>query len=220
MVTSNDYLAQVELATESNIPADNIINTFAFTFVPAGTPTNAQFLDLTGYLSGFYQAWTNYRSRTVPSTGNHQVKYYRLTDPSPRVPVATQTLSIGSGSSSSDRWPVEVACCLSIRANYESGSHPARRRGRVFLGPLVQGAATTGIDGYPRPSQTFRETLADAADGLLTATLAGDWSWSVWSRVDDELFSVVGGWIEDEFDTQRRRGPSASTRTIWPIPPG
>mgnify|MGYP000935256778 CR=1 FL=1 len=220
MVTSNDYLAQVELVTESNIPADNIINTFAFTWVPSGTPANSDFLALAGYLSGFYQAWTTYRSRTVPSAGNHQVKFYRLTDPSPRVPVATHPISPGAGSSSADRLPVEVSCCLSIRANYESGSHPARRRGRVFLGPLTQNASTHGADGYPRPSPTFREVLADAADGLLTATLAGDWSWSVWSRADDELFSVVGGWIEDEWDTQRRRSPSPSTRTIWPIPPG
>lgn len=220
MVTSNDYLAQVELATESAIPADNIINTFAFTWVPSGTPSGADYLDLAASLSGFYQAWTTFRSRTVPSTGNHQVKIYRLSDPSPRVPVATLPISVGTGSASTDRFPVEVACCLSIRANVSSGEHAARRKGRIFIGPLVSGASQNTLDGYPRPSPTFRTALANAADELLTSTLSGDWAWSVWSRVDDELFSVVGGWIEDEWDTQRRRGPMGTVRTIWPIPPG
>jgi hypothetical protein len=57
--------------------------------------------------------------------------------------------------------------------------------------------------------QTF---LQVAAGKLLTA----EPSWGVWSKVDGVVRPIVGGWIDDDFDVQRRRGTDAQGRVVWP----
>jgi hypothetical protein len=39
--------------------------------------------------------------------------------------------------------------------------------------------------------------------------------WVVWSEADQDAGSVFDGWIDNAFDTQRRRGVQASSRTTW-----
>lgn len=111
--------------------------------------------------------------------------------------------------------PTEVAICASFQGVQEAGHSQARRRGRVFIGPIRQAAIQIGTDGYPRVSSTARNAIATACTNLQANASAADWPWCVWSRADDELYIVNNGWIEDEFDTQRRRGPGPLTRTTW-----
>lgn len=216
MVLPTDYQAQVELQTSSGIPADNVINTFALQWGGGGTPDETDWVAVAAALSTFYTSWQSYRSTTVPAGGAHHVKAYRLSDPSPRVPVATVPVSIGGGTASS-RFPSEVACCLSYTSFVESGDHPARRRGRIFLGPLAGSSSSTGADGFVRPSAGFQTDIGEAGAQLALDVLATGFTWCVWSRTDDELFPVIGGWVENEFDTQRRRGPAGTSRTPWAV---
>jgi hypothetical protein len=40
-------------------------------------------------------------------------------------------------------------------------------------------------------------------------------SWSVWSRKNANTKLVTGGFVDNAFDTQRRRGEKASGRQTW-----
>lgn len=140
------------------------------------------------------------------------MKWYDIEAPEPRVPV----FFIDSGLGSPDPvqaidLPSEVAACLSFRAELVSGQPAARRRGRVFLGPLNAGAGPgSGPDGG------FRSDVARAATELLDKNTA-NCSWGVWSRVDGAVRTVVAGYIDNAWDTQRRRGTEATVRTVFPV---
>jgi hypothetical protein len=40
--------------------------------------------------------------------------------------------------------------------------------------------------------------------------------WGVHSRKNNNINAVTNGWIDNEFDTQRRRRILATARTLWP----
>jgi hypothetical protein len=108
--------------------------------------------------------------------------------------------------------PPEVAICLSYQAAKISGVPQARRRGRVFIGPLNTSAM--GTDG--RPATAFINALVGAADALKDPAGAPDWDWSTWSSFDPTVSTVIdNGWVDNEFDTQRRRGRKYTTRTTF-----
>lgn len=207
-LTSDCYLAQVELAAVSLVAADNIVNTFAL----RDNGGTADFPGATTAFDSFYQYIQARLSSTLSSATNaHKVKYYRLTDPQPRPPVAlgsfTQT---GTGTP----LPAEVAICSSFAAAPGAGQVPARRRGRVFLGPLNSSAGEV-VGSYLRPSAATRTTIAGAMEELVQNLATAGFALSVWSRVDNDLFQVESGWINDEFDTMRSRGPETTDRTAW-----
>lgn len=211
MVIEGDYQVQVELRTQTGIPADNIINTFAFQWV--GSPGSPDFGALAGLIDDFYDDVGDNLSNVLSGGGlAHQIKIYDLTDPSPRPPVFTTTFTQQGGT---NPLPVEVAICASFQGIQEAGYSQARRRGRIFIGPLRTNTIQAGTDGYPRISSNTRNDIATACENLQANASAADWPWCVWSRADDQLYIVNNGWIEDEFDTQRRRGPGPLTRTTW-----
>lgn len=213
MVMEGDYQVQVELRTQTGIPADNIINTFAFQWVGGGAPN---FEALVGLIDAFYNdVGTDILSNVISQGNNaHQVKVYDLMDPSPRPPVHIAQFTQTGGT---NPFPAEVAICASFQGLQEAGYSQARRRGRVFIGPLRQATSQAGSDGYPRVAGSARDAIATACTNLQENGATADWVWCVWSRADDQLYYVHDGWIEDEFDTQRRRGPGPLTRTTWGI---
>jgi len=93
---------------------------------------------------------------------------------------------------------------------------PAERlRGRVFLGPLDRGASSGGANGEARVPSVVRADIAAAAHAILVTEAGAAQKWEVWS---DRAWSgavVVGGWVDDRFDTQRRRLEKATTRTTF-----
>jgi hypothetical protein len=113
----------------------------------------------------------------------------------------------------------QVCCALSFHAN--DGSIPehgpktrpkARYRGRLFLGPLGLGAVQTISGNKAGPAPTFQTDLKLIATALLTA----EPTWGVWSRVDKIVRPIVGGWVDDALDTQRRRQTDPVARVNWP----
>lgn len=125
------------------------------------------------------------------------------------------TLDAATGST----WPLplEVAVCVSFTG--ETSSQPgvpvASRRGRVYIGPLQSNAIDTSVDGFPNPSSGIMTALAGAASRLAALGGPGDGWWSVFSRTRWAWTPVESGWIDNEFDTQRRRDLDATTRTLW-----
>lgn len=204
-----DISVQIALATDTLIAADNVVNTWAVQQNGIADPAAVD-----SAFQAFYLELEDYFASTLSSGTHHTTKMYSLPDPEPRIPFYSSLWGgLGGGSGA---LPAEVAVCSSFYASHASGEPAARYRGRVYLGPLTTSAGEL-VGGYSRPSATFRQDVADAMQALTTALSAVDYSLAVWSRTDNELRPVVGGWINDEWDTQRRRGPEVTQRTPWTI---
>ena|SRR6187431_192026 len=195
--------AQVELAHDSGLPKDKTVNVFHF---QGAVPFNTG--DVTAIynqLNSFYQDIGSLLSTRLSGAG--VVKFYYLDDTEPRQPVdelALSTITVGSGA-----LPADVALCLSFQGVPVSGTPQARKRGRVYIGPLTSSIL---VSSTGRPVQSFIDILNGAAQELRDS--AGT-SWVVYSRVDDIGYTVNNGWIDNEFDTQRRRGEGPTTRTVF-----
>ncbi len=138
------------------------------------------------------------------------IQLYNLDDPEPRVPILSRGVTINP--SASGGLPAEVALVVSFQANPMPGEIQARRRGRIYLPWLRETDNTVG-----RPSSGLVSTVADAfTEFLANSDDAADVDWIVWSPTSNAGFGVAQGWIDNAWDTQRRRGFSATSRTTFP----
>lgn len=217
------------LAATSELPADAVINTF--TFFGGGADNTPGIV--AGAMEPFVLNWYNdadspqtnplsyYIGPQIVRTGNPLALTWREVhlDTGILGPIVRQTNNALGASGSTIPLPAEVALCMTHTADLtlipeEAGSeHPAaRRRGRRYLGPLGFTDATDVVDGYLIPSDLL---IADAVEA--DRRLADTGFEVVWSRAGNTQFEVIQGWVDDEFDTQRRRGRLASGRTNWSV---
>jgi hypothetical protein len=212
--------AQVTLASTTNLPRDASINTFAFGggFVIGDTPSQ-----IGPRLRDFYNS-------AKPGM-NSPLSYYLANSLSRTVPPHVKIWAAGPGElgepntefdldplgppSDDDKLPQEVALCLSFRSN-DQAFPLKRRRGRIYLGPLTFDAMTVNPGTNPaRPNPNILNDIALSAQ-LNLADQQGTYPHAVWSRVGN-FFAIVDQYeVDNEFDTQRRRGRKASARTIVP----
>lgn len=134
-------------------------------------------------------------------SGNWNMKIYRLTDDKPRAPVYT---SQGNFELHNEfALPAEIALVLSFQAEPESGLPQARRRNRIYLGPF--GDSANKESG--RPSDLLVETMLFAGKALLIAQDQSiTWGWHVYSPTQNAHHPVASGWVDNAWDSQRRRG--------------
>lgn len=168
------------------------------------------YVDFVEDLTTFYQAIDSLYSSLVDNA-SATLTTYNMTDPKPRAPVDVRT--IGSFTKGSGTLPTEVAVCLSFQGERVSGEDQARRRGRVYIGPLsstVMASDSIYIDSGDR------DTLANAAGALVFASDASiTYKWCVYSPTNEDLVTVNNGWVDNAPDTQRRRGIPSAARTLW-----
>lgn len=144
-------------------------------------------------------------------------------------PVATRSWTVGVGDTASG-YPAEVSATLSYHADLtdvpETQANPtpppatirpaARRRGRLYLGPLIPGTGTNeGANQDASITSSIRTHFCRSLEALLDANDA--LSWVVFSPTELAVRDVVGGYVDDAFDTQRRRGTAPEVRTAWPL---
>jgi len=217
------YRVQVEFPYFTNIPRDVAINTFHVTCL-AGLSSGEQ-VDVCEAIRDFYTATHSgfgpldfyMCSQLSRTTDACSVQMYDLDDAEPRPPIQVLPFTLGAAGSSSTL-PTEVALCLSYHGTFPPGVPRARRRGRIYFGPLQGGALANGSAGtFPSPSANVLDALEAAATDLLAAIPAINALafWSVWSRVNNTPTEIVGGWIDNAFDTQRRRGRPATSRSVF-----
>lgn len=218
------WRAQVSIPLDSLIPQDQIVNTWYFDDDDdpvAGPEDTADWIAT--LLSQFYNVVeTNLLATNVGPQAT--IRMYDMADPEPRQVVETRTFALGPGAGSP--LPNEVALCLSFAASLSSGQIAARRRGRIYLGPVGSAAAEI-VGSQSRPSAAVRDAIAAAAgvmaDGLEHPGSPGlRLRWSIYSPTTDatstlgEAFNdVLSGWVDDAWDTQRRRGPAPTTRSTF-----
>lgn len=207
-------------------PADAVMNNWHFKTDDTGTPHD-EAADCVSRLTAFYNSIDDYLSSFL--SGAYITKCFDLSDPEPRVPVFENTGSV-SGVSTGNGLPCEIAVCLSFQAPRVSGIPQARRRGRVYIGPLSNAAASLATDtsaGDMIVNATFRADLASAASALagvfVGASSGSAMAWCTFSPtsvVDGMTLAqasnnVTDGWIDYAIDIQRRRGHAPGGRTLW-----
>jgi hypothetical protein len=148
-----------------------------------------------------FQAWSG-----IGTTSQIQCKVYDATvvgtKSNPNYPLATVVRNVGVAANVGS--PREIAVCLSFYADVNAKRH----RGRLYVPFYWLFPASALAD---RPSATVRQKVGELAD-VLGAVGAVDDDWSVWSKVDHVARKVTHWWVDDEWDTQRRRGLRPTTR--------
>lgn len=136
------------------------------------------------------------------------------------VPLATRTFGLATPFPDAAAMFSEVACALTIVATPALVVPIRRRRGRVYIGPLnfhAMGQRDVAGVLYPSWSSDFREHVARSAKRLARAQERIDWAWVIYSRRNAAAYDVSQGYVDNEGDTQRRRGLTATLRTPFDI---
>lgn len=222
----------VRLGKVSSIPQDAVENSWSFISTAASDIALATALDdidtklidfYTG-VDGTFGGVNGFLGQSISTAaGAHTITHYDVTGHlsgtpagSPiRTPTTWTTATIGAGNQAD-----ELAACLSFHADYTTdvefgvGTRPrARDRGRVYLGPLDTNAKSEDATTHEAfVSLAARNAFAAAAVRL---GADADPGWAVWSRSNAAMSLVVGGWIDNAFDVQRRRGNKATSRTTF-----
>lgn len=160
---------------------------------------------------------------------------YNLLDTEPRVPLFDTMPTLTVGSANPNDLPPEIAIVVSYQAAPESGLNQRRRRGRFYWGPLSFNIS--GTPDIPTVPTAIVDSLAAAAWNKLVIPTPTDASLAVFSGYTatdtpvgetppsgaDYIPELVPGsfsrvsqlWVDNAWDTQRRRGLKATYRKSY-----
>lgn len=205
--------AQVTFEAPSGLPEDRMINVLHFNLGASDYAAHVAAIDaaLTQFWGEEFVGLSVGELLSPYVQRAFTIRYYDLTQGEPRTPtvmnhaLAAAITDVGL--------PEEVAIVASFH-----GEPPvtARRRGRIYIGPLVNNSAVISMASATDGTNVAlgaRSTIIAACEVLATSGVG----WCVRSITPSENFvPIVGGWVDDALDTQRRRGPDASLRSVWP----
>lgn len=198
----------------TGVPEDVSTNTMYF-LTPEGTSDAIAMLAIDARLNTFYDGFNGLWSKVIISPATW--KAYNMADPQPRLPVGSGIIGL-TFTPTAINLPEEVAMVLSFQAEPISGANQARRRGRIYVGPLSMNSTTQPTGGaYVQWASAVRATIASAAAALADTTVNVA-AWQVYSPTDNQAHPVARGWIDVQPDTQRRRGHKTVGRTLWVAP--
>lgn len=193
----------------SGLLDDATVNTFHVT----KTGTEPVWIDVLLAWQTYMDALRNFFSAMTAETG-HTLKVYDLADPEPRAPIFTGSWEFSSAPTG-DPLPAEVALCISFEGARISGEPQRRRRGRMYMGPIAQ-----SINDNGRPGATaLTNFVGFFQDFVADLNLSGG-LFAVWSRMDGAAVEVVNSWVDNAWDTQRRRGLAPTHRDFAVIEQG
>lgn len=221
-IVSDEYRAMMIRHGKSGFPADVFVNTFYFLAdsnkVTAADDISAALHD---FIDGNNTTWAigKYYSHFV--TDVCTIKVYKMSDPHSPGPPKVQReplvreFNVSQTPSTDATLPDEIAVCLSFSA---ASPHTARRRGRVYIGPLNIDTTTqaTGTN-FTQVAPQFMTDLCVAAARLSSHPDAG-WLIAHDANGSPSYAAVETGWVDNAYDVQRRRGEKATTRQTWAKP--
>lgn len=210
-IIPNLIRVQAVFGHTSGLPEDRTVNNFGFIYADA-TYTFQEACDniaefgLDPFYTSLGTAAGTLRSYMAKELTSLEYRFYDLSVAPPRFPyiVPSATWSAPPAGTSI---PSEVALCLSFVA----GFNLPRRRGRIYLGPLNDQAFA--LNG--RPEAALISDLAAKGDDLLAYSTFPDLFQVVISPTAQAAEQVTGGWVDNAFDTQRRRGVAPTSRTTY-----
>lgn len=212
---------QIVLPGRTGIPEDQFVNTiYVSNNGPYDGPEHAT--QLAGVLGTAYatsggsegMTLSNYMSPFIDRT-QCTVRVYDMAAPSPRPP-SIAGFQLSSPFANVAALPEEVALCLSI---YGANPRTPRRRGRLYLGPFNGGTldVQSGSVSPSRPKTDVLQVIRDWGNALEDGLAAAGHQWFIKSEVPSTNYvQVVGGYCDDAWDTQRRRGVDPQSRWTWP----
>lgn len=213
-------IAQVRIPYDTGMPRDATVNTFAFTTAGADVLTTDH-TEIVTRLRNFYSSVHPGATVALASqwgTGvdlaNATIKTYDAGDVMPRAPIG-EAVGITATTGTTVE-PSELAAVLSFQGLRQSGQIQARRRGRIFFGPLATIALTST---YPVRLNANMIAAGNAAMKYLAGEndLPIGINWGVYSRTNQSVVDVHDGWVDNAVDIQRRRGEDATARTTWTL---
>lgn len=227
------YRVQWIFPMDSGLPEDEVVNTWSFKHLSTADHA-ADATAMVSRLTAFYtDILAHYSSRVNVDACRYRI--FDLAESQPRIPFAEDQVDLGASTSSNVDLPPEVAICLSFKAASASGANARRRRGRVYIGPLQ----TTSTADYHEVLSTTVTAIGNAAD-VYIAGENDDLVWCVYSPYThhgvpvgeklSEAYPEVPGnllnafpavqtiWVDNAYDTQRRRGVKATSRTTYFAP--
>jgi len=220
--------AQVNLAAASGVRAEDVVNTFAFAVAESSGTILAPLSTIAGHLTTLYNS-IQARYQSTINRGSSTLKMYDLRQSRPQVPVYDQLLGMTGVPGSGEALPGEVAFVVSFQGAREAGKAQSRRRGRVYIGPII----SSGTTDHTRPATADRTLWVGAFDTLLEASKASaTWKWCVFSPTSaggfylpggsgppffggDAMVTITDGWGDNAWDTQRSRGLQPTGRTTF-----
>lgn len=211
--------AQITIPYFTGLPEDVIQNNLYFIYVPETEP---DFGILTPKITTFYNSM--YAGTTVGlswapwvNRAGVEIKFYNLADPLPRAPISiTHPTFTGVQLSTSTVTP-EQAVVLSFQGAKLSGETQARRRGRIFLGGIGGNISAGNASSFPIFADTILQGICNAADAFWTSCLTDDFNWVIYSRTNNGTVPIDNGWVDNAFDTQRRRGNAPTARKTFSV---
>lgn len=144
----------------------------------------------------------------------------------PRPEIATATLTYTP--LTAQRVPESTALCLS----YYTDRNLVSKRGRLYLGPFNINALSGGADASRPDDGLIASMVAGGArliaiggvvghgDGVFTPSRpdleqSGSTAWALFSPKLGTYAAVQHGWVDDEWDVQRRRRVEPTGRSTW-----
>lgn len=228
-ILANTLRVQLVLQAVTDLPEDRFVMNHAWIINPTAT---APVTTLADGLQTVYEDFFNdihppgIGSLNVLVAGwvaSAEIRVYDLSQAPPRVP-EIRPLTVAFTATSG--LPGEVAMVSSIVAQ----RNQPRSRGRFYFGPLA-GSVTSGGTALTdsRPNANAMNALVGATNFLapqdpITGFPQGHVVGpspddivilAVISQMNGTASSITGGWVDDAFDTQRRRGQAPSSRTTW-----
>jgi len=209
--------AQVGIQHVSALPEDVLVNTL---YATVGSLDDVTYDEIKTAIVNLYNAGATplytFMSTEVAQNG-HTIKLYNMDELPPRVPVKEYSFNLPVAPNG-DPLPGEVALVMSFQGDKVSGEAQARKRGRIYLGRFDKDSVTAG-----RPSAALLNSVDAAGTAFLAASSASAfWSWCVYSPTSDlegdptPFTLVTNGWVDNAFDTQRRRGLAPTAKQLFP----
>jgi hypothetical protein len=204
------FRAMAILRGISGLPEDVYVNNFVFRNDQLGGGAEGMIRDnITSFYGEVHAPGTGAIKDVIPAntvSPGLEVRVYDLGEPAPREPTIFEVPM--TWSASAQNMPTEVAVC----ASYYADRNLPRQRGRIYIGPLIHGSGNFS-DGALRPADSVRANIAAACRWL--SQNQNQQTWCVLSRAAAAAYPITAGWVDDAFDTQRRRGAAPTTRDVW-----
>lgn len=205
---ASTVLAQVRFT----IPSGEMVNTFAFSDTNNVVTYEEHRALAVAALLDFYEQPHAGRASIGSWMATwverpYEIRTYNYADPPTRVPVIDQGLLPAYGAGGAATVPMDVAMCLSY---HTVPPVSRRRRGRIYLGGVTDQAINPGSPGVP---PQFKNNVGPADNSMMNSVIqaaialsTGVPVWCIWSRAASAFYSIEGGYVDREPDTQRRRG--------------